>query len=108
MIDIVDEEHRRKAHEVINIMATYKKAEDLINIGAYVEGSNPEIDHAIRMIDRVNQFLRQDISERVNFEESRRALLSLYDEEAPLKTPGGPRSMERRSGDGSLQERRGP
>ncbi|MGB4548472.1 MAG: flagellar protein export ATPase FliI [Syntrophales bacterium] len=108
MIDIVDEEQRRKAHEVVNIMATYKKAEDLINIGAYVEGSNPEIDHAIRMIDRINRFLRQDIGERVNFEESRRALLALSDGDAVPKTNGGFPSAEKTSGEGVLPERETP
>jgi len=39
----------------------------LINIGAYIQGSNPEIDYAIKMIDNVNTFLRQNIGERVDF-----------------------------------------
>jgi flagellum-specific ATP synthase len=85
-------------------MATYKKAEDLINIGAYVEGSNPEIDHAIRMIDRVNRFLRQDIGERVNFEESRRTLFSLFDEE----TPAGSRMADGASRHRMLKEEHRP
>ena len=89
-------------------MATYKKAEDLINIGAYVEGSNPEIDHAIRMIDRVNRFLRQDISERVNFEESKRALFSLFDEETPAKILAGSRAADKASGHRVLKEEHRP
>ncbi len=68
MIDIVSNEQKNGANELLNIVATYKKAEDLINIGAYVQGSNPEIDYAIKMIDKVNAFLRQNISERVDFE----------------------------------------
>ncbi len=79
MIDIVDKKHRKRANDVLNIVATYRKAEDLINIGAYVEGSNPEIDNAIRMIDKVNSFLRQDIEEKIGFEESKRQLLALFD-----------------------------
>jgi flagellum-specific ATP synthase len=78
MIDIVSGEQRRRANDLLNIVATYRKAEDLINIGAYVAGSNPEIDHAIKMIDRVNAFLRQDMNEKVSFEESRRQLLALF------------------------------
>ncbi|HOD35797.1 MAG TPA: flagellar protein export ATPase FliI [Syntrophales bacterium] len=104
MIDIVDDKQRAKANEVIDIMATYRKAEDLINIGAYVEGSNPGIDHAIRMIDRVNRFLRQDIGERVDFEESRRALFSLFDDETPAKTRAGARAAEEASGRRMLKE----
>ncbi|MBE9547283.1 MAG: flagellar protein export ATPase FliI [Proteobacteria bacterium] len=79
MIDVVDDEHVKNANEVINIMATYKKAEDLINIGAYVEGSNPEIDYAIKMIDRVNSFLKQDMREKISFDDSRRDLFALFE-----------------------------
>lgn len=79
MIDIVNEKHRKMANDVLNIVSTYRKAEDLINIGAYVEGSNPEIDHAIRMIDKVNTFSKQDIHEKVSFEESKEQLFSLFD-----------------------------
>jgi flagellum-specific ATP synthase len=78
MIDIVDDEHRQLAGRVANILATYKKAEDLINIGAYVQGSNPEIDYAITMIDRVNRFLRQDINEKIDFQKSRAELRAIF------------------------------
>ncbi len=78
MIDIVDGEQRKRANDLLNIIATYRKAEDLINIGAYVAGSSPEIDYAVRMIDRVNGYLRQDMNEKVSFEESRRQLYALF------------------------------
>jgi len=78
MIDLVDEKHRKRANDIINTIATYKKAEDLINIGAYVEGSNPEIDNAIKMTGRINSFLRQEIGEKVGFKESKEQLLALF------------------------------
>ena len=68
-----------EANDIINIIATYKKAEDLINIGAYVEGSNPEIDNAIKMTGRINSFLSQDIEEKIGFEETKEQLLALFD-----------------------------
>jgi len=77
MADIVDKEQKNKAGELLNIVATYKKAEDLINIGAYVQGSNPGIDHAVRMIDQVNAFLRQNTGERVDFASAKTQLLEL-------------------------------
>jgi flagellum-specific ATP synthase len=80
MRDVVDSEHARRANDVMNITATYRKAEDLINIGAYVEGSNPEIDQALRMIEKVNRFARQEIDERAGFEESKKALFELFKE----------------------------
>ncbi|NTW76841.1 MAG: flagellar protein export ATPase FliI [Syntrophaceae bacterium] len=80
MVDIVDKEQKNKAAELLNVVATYKKAEDLINIGAYVQGSNPGIDHAVKMIDEVNAFLRQNIGERIDFESAKIQLLELLKE----------------------------
>ena len=79
MIDIVDDGHKKMANELLNIVATYKKAEDLINIGAYVKGSNAEIDYAIRMIERVNGFLKQGIEERIDFAQTRRELCAVFE-----------------------------
>jgi len=74
MIDVVSPEHRKVAGEIKELMAIYREAEDLINIGAYVKGSSPKIDHAIKCIDNINQFLKQDIREIV---EARQAIASL-------------------------------
>jgi len=87
MIDIVDDEHRRLAGKVVNLLATYKKAEDLINIGAYVHGSNPEIDYAITMIDRINRFLMQDINEKIDFQKSKAELRALFESSSPKTAP---------------------
>ena len=70
MTDIASLEHRECANRLKQILATYKKAEDLINIGAYVAGSNPKIDYAIKMIEKVNEYLRQGIQERAGLDES--------------------------------------
>ena len=80
MTDIVDEAHKKKANEILNVLATYKKAEDLINIGAYVDGSNQEIDRAIKMIDKVNAFLVQRVDERMSFEKSYRDLMDIFED----------------------------
>jgi flagellum-specific ATP synthase len=78
MLDVVDDEHRQMARRIIQILAAYKKAEDLINIGAYVRGSNPEIDYAITMIDRVNGFLKQDIDEKIDFHQTINQMRTLF------------------------------
>lgn len=70
MISIVDREHMELARKVRAVLATYREAEDLINIGAYVSGSNPEIDYAIKMIKPVNEFLRQGIEEKSSLQQS--------------------------------------
>jgi len=70
MPDVVDKSHMQVAHEVLELLAVYKDAEDLINIGAYVAGNNPRIDRAIEHVDRINSFLKQGINEKVTLEES--------------------------------------
>ena len=44
-------------------MATYRRVEDMINIGAYATGTNPDIDKAVLMVDPINAFLRQHIGD---------------------------------------------
>ena len=56
---VASKEHKKLAGKMKNILAVYRDAEDLINIGAYRPGSNKEIDFAIEKIDAVNEFLRQ-------------------------------------------------
>ncbi len=77
MTDIVDPEHLRAARTVLEHLAVYREAEDLVNIGAYVEGSNPKIDQALQKIDAINAFLRQDINDRGDYADTRRQLLEL-------------------------------
>jgi flagellum-specific ATP synthase len=70
MTDIAGLKHKHNAGQLKELLATYRKAEDLINIGAYVKGSNKGIDRAISKIDDINGYLRQDISENINFDDS--------------------------------------
>ncbi len=77
MVDIVSEEHREAAKRLINTLAVYRRAEDLINIGAYVRGSNPEIDQALAKINDIKAFLRQDIKEKATLEKSIQELLKV-------------------------------
>ena len=74
MDDIVTEEHKELAGKLISIYATYKEAEDLINIGAYSKGSNPKIDEAIAKIDRINSFLKQKVEEKFTLQETLKEL----------------------------------
>jgi flagellum-specific ATP synthase len=70
MLEIVDSDHLKAAQKVRSILATYKEAEDLINIGAYVKGSNDEIDLAIQYISAVRKFLQQDVYEQTSIAET--------------------------------------
>jgi flagellum-specific ATP synthase len=79
MDDIISPEHRDIANRLKETLATYRKAEDLINIGAYVKGSNSKIDYAIEMIEKINHYLKQDINETTSFDESLQHLNELFD-----------------------------
>jgi len=78
MIDIVTPEHKNLANKIKETIATYKNAEDLINIGAYVSGSNPSIDYAIKKINQIKKFLIQGIDEKTNYEETLKILNELF------------------------------
>jgi flagellum-specific ATP synthase len=65
MPDLVTAEQSEAARRVRQLMATYKKAEDMINIGAYKKGSNPKIDLALSRHDRINDFLQQRAEDKV-------------------------------------------
>ena len=81
MSSIVDPQHKKAAGQLKNVLATYAEAEDLVNIGAYKAGSNPSIDYALSKIDAVNEFLQQDVYEKLSFEESILRLEELFPEE---------------------------
>lgn len=65
MIDIKTPGEVELAANVRELIAVYREAEDLINIGAYVKGSNPKIDRAISKIDLINDYFKQGIREKV-------------------------------------------
>lgn len=77
MRDIVSKEHLQLAGNIREIMAVHKEAEDLINIGAYAEGSNKKIDYAIGRIEAVNDFLRQEMDESFDLETTREQMNAL-------------------------------
>ena len=70
MGNIASSEHKKLAAEIKRQMAIYKESEDLINVGAYNKGSNPEIDVAIDKMPAINGFLRQDVGTKECFEDT--------------------------------------
>lgn len=75
--DIIARELVDAGRVITGLMASYKQTEDMINIGAYAQGSNPEIDAAIRMRGPTNDFLRQNVTECENIMDSFTKLLQL-------------------------------
>jgi flagellum-specific ATP synthase len=80
MPEITEKRHQQFAQRLREVLAVYREAEDLVNIGAYERGSNPRIDYALSMIDKVKAFLRQSIEEHFSFEETLGALGALFEE----------------------------
>ncbi len=79
--EVIDKEHQQMALKILSQLAVYRENEDLINIGAYAPGSNPKLDVAMRNIDRINAFLRQDVEERSDFVDTRSRLRELIKED---------------------------
>ncbi|MFV0502708.1 MAG: flagellar protein export ATPase FliI [Lachnospirales bacterium] len=67
MSDIVTNEHKSYSKVIRQLMATYSDAEDMINVGAYVQGSNEEIDTAIAKNKSIKDFLTQGTEEKYEF-----------------------------------------
>ena len=70
MSDIVTDSHKKNAANIKKSMAIYADSEDLINIGAYVKGSNADIDAAIEKHPAITKFLTQDVHEKFTLEDA--------------------------------------
>jgi flagellum-specific ATP synthase len=79
MSQVAGKEHKAAAGRLKNVLATYNEAEDLINIGAYKAGSNPNIDYAIEKIDKVNEFLCQEVDSKFQFDNEIELLEKIFD-----------------------------
>ncbi len=77
MNNIVDDEHKNAAGKIRNLMATYAKNEDLINIGAYAKGTDPTTDKAILMHDKINSYLIQGSDDSADYEIAKNELINL-------------------------------
>jgi flagellum-specific ATP synthase len=67
MSEIVDQGHLDASRRIKDLMAVYNDAKDLIDIGAYKKGSDKKIDMAIENIDEINDFLKQGVYEKVEY-----------------------------------------
>jgi flagellum-specific ATP synthase len=70
MTDIVSAGHRELAQETREVLAAYRETADLIEVGAYVAGTNPRVDRSLRCINEVNNVLRQGPGERFTLEQT--------------------------------------
>jgi flagellum-specific ATP synthase len=77
MRSVTTPDHVRLAQKLRENLATYREAEDLINIGAYKPGSNPRIDKAVKVIDQINDFLKQRVDDPTDLNSTLRAMQSI-------------------------------
>jgi flagellum-specific ATP synthase len=75
---LLDMEPKTHISNFVQILSRYKSSEDMINIGAYVPGTSSDIDYAVAMIDRLNEYLRQPVETACPIQESRDALAGLF------------------------------
>jgi flagellum-specific ATP synthase len=78
MPQVSDPENLRNREKLVKVAASYRKAEDLININAYVKGSNPDIDYALEKNDAVNRYLRQAVAEPVSLPQAQAELAAIF------------------------------
>lgn len=79
MKDVVSADHWDRATEIKSLLAAYAEAEDLVNIGAYAQGSNPRIDRALQFVEPINGFLRQRIDESGGLDEHLSQLKAVFE-----------------------------
>ncbi len=98
MSDIAEDRHLQDARRFRQVYAVYRQHQDLISVGAYSAGSDPQVDHAIQMYPRLLSFLRQDMREREGLADSLQGLRALVkagegaSPERPAAAGGGPRT----------------
>jgi len=68
--DVAPKDAVQSGRVLTRLLSTYKRSEDMINIGAYAKGSNPQIDRALALIDPINAFLQQAIEDKQPLENS--------------------------------------
>jgi flagellum-specific ATP synthase len=78
MHNITDHEHQKTARRLKQLLSIYQRNRDLINVGAYSHGSDPLLDQAIVLHERIEHFLQQSIDERIGIEQSLGELSALF------------------------------
>jgi flagellum-specific ATP synthase len=78
MSEVASKEHIQAAGRLKRLLAIYRDSEDLINIGAYKQGSNPDIDLSLQYIQQIWNFTRQDVDEKTELDETSRQLVQQF------------------------------
>ncbi len=79
MPHVVSKEHMQVAMYIREVLSAYESLEDMVHLGIYTQGSNPLVDKVVKNQDRIREFFRQGVEQRVSYEESLQALKALYE-----------------------------
>jgi flagellum-specific ATP synthase len=88
--DVTESDHNHAAIQVCKAWAAYHEAKDLIDVGAYVSGSNPDIDWAIGLKKPIEDFLKQGMDEPGTYEDTVARVKALMGGGAPMPTASNP------------------
>ncbi len=80
MPHVIEEKHKKYAERFVEALSIYKKFEDMINLGAYKAGTNPKVDFSIRLVEKLNAYLRQDTNEMIDYADALQSLYFIFDE----------------------------
>lgn len=79
MTDVASPDHLRLAGKFKETLAIYRQSEDLINIGAYKNGSNPGIDYAVSRNDGMQAFIKQSVHDPVSMDDAVNGLKKIFE-----------------------------
>jgi flagellum-specific ATP synthase len=77
MPDIIGKDHYQLVAKVKEILATYHQSRDLVEVGAYVKGSNSRLDYALQHLEAINDFLKQSNEEKETLNSTLKRLKTL-------------------------------
>jgi len=80
MQSLLSSEDLKSANKLRRLWSIYQQNVDLVQVGAYEHGSNPELDEAIRLNDRIVAFLRQDMHISQDYDSTRLQLRELLNQ----------------------------
>ena len=78
MNDVISDQHQKAANNLRQTLATYEESKDLVNIGAYEEGSDPDLDYALSKLDQIYDFLQQGTKEKSSYQETVQQLTQIF------------------------------
>ncbi|MDR3055021.1 MAG: flagellar protein export ATPase FliI [Zoogloeaceae bacterium] len=82
MVNLIEPDHLNRIRRFKVLFSRYQRARDLIVVGAYVPGTDPVLDEAVKLYPRMEKYLQQNFGESAEFEESVTGLKALFADEA--------------------------